>query len=257
MKLVGGREGKMDGYGAEFAGFYDRFFGDYAERAAPLLLRYFAAHSASEKYPRVLDLGCGTGRLALRFLEAGYEVTGLDLSTDMLALAEGRCARHLVSGKVEFLKGDLSNFHLEGPFGLILSTYNSMNHLDSLQKLEGCFRSVRACLAPEGSFLFDYHTLKGLREWVYSESTQWEEGRMESTGTFEESVGKATMRLKGEFKGKPLDEGMTNFTFPTRGLAERLGASGFGRVVFAGMEDLSRPLEEPEDHKRIVVIASL
>src|SRR5579872_7465862 len=155
----------MDGYGEDFAKFYDRFFGDYAEKASPVLLRFFASKPEARACPRMLDMGCGTGRLSLHFLEAGYAVTGLDLSADMLALAQRRCARHMVSGQAQFILKDISDFNLEGPYGLALSTYNSMNHLDTEKKLAGCFRSVRNCLAKGGNFLFDYHTEKGLREW--------------------------------------------------------------------------------------------
>src|SRR5258708_7404922 len=98
----------MGGYGENFSMFYDRFFGDYAEKAAPVLLRFFASKRVASRNPYLLDLGCGTGRLALRFLEAGYEVTGLDLSEDMLALAEARCAKYRIGGVARFLRGDIS-----------------------------------------------------------------------------------------------------------------------------------------------------
>jgi predicted TPR repeat methyltransferase len=87
----------MSQYGEVFAKFYDRYFCGYVESAAPVLLRFMSSQSVSGKNPRVLDLGCGTGRLALRFLEAGYPITGLDLSSPMLALAMARCARYLVT----------------------------------------------------------------------------------------------------------------------------------------------------------------
>jgi len=247
----------MSGYGEDFSKFYDRFFGDYAEKAAPVLLRFFASKADATQNSRVLDLGCGTGRLALRFLEAGYEVTGLDLSTDMLTLAETRCAKYRIAGKADFIRGDISDFELEGPFAIVLSTYNSMNHLDRKEKLSRCFASVKKCLAQDGLFLFDYHTAKGLGEWVYSESTRWEEGYVEATGSFNEDAGKAVMRLKGEYQGRSLDESLDNYTFPLERLSGWLKEAGFTQVTFTGMEDLKEPLVDPEGQKRIVVIARL
>ena len=247
----------MGGYGEEFSKFYDRFFGDYAEKAAPVLLRFFASKAATAQNPRVLDLGCGTGRLALRFLETGYEVTGLDLSEDMLALAEIRCVQYRIGGKAQFIQGDISGFQLEGPFVFVFSTYNSMNHLNTEEKLKGCFAAVKKCLAPDGLFIFDYHTAKGLGEWVYAESSRWEEGYIEATGTFEESAGKAVMRLKGDYQGRPIDESLSNYTFPLAMIDQWLHEAGFVRVTFAGMEDLETPLIDPEGQKRIVVIATL
>src|ERR1700690_3738889 len=102
----------MNPYDETFAKFYDRYFGDYAEKASPVLLRFFASKPEAGIYPRVLDLGCGTGRLSLHFLEAGYAVTGLDLSPHMMAIAEARCGRHRVSGRAQFLPADISGFRL-------------------------------------------------------------------------------------------------------------------------------------------------
>lgn len=242
-------------YDEAFAVVYDRFFGDYAEKASPVLLRYFNSGREALGDPTLLDLGCGTGRLALRFLDVGYAVTGLDLSPHMLALAEGRCARHLISGKARFLQADMSDFRLEDRFGTVLCTYNGMNHLDSMEKLGGCFTSVKRCLAPDGRFLFDYHTAKGLREWAYSESTEWEEGKVEVTGFFEAASGKAAMRLQGKYQGRPFDETLSNRTLPLMELRKALHSAGFSEVVFTAMEDLDLPIQDPEDHKRITIVA--
>lgn len=244
----------VDRYGETFAKFYDRYFGDYAEKAAPVLLNFFA--SKAKAPGRVLDLGCGTGRVALRFLEAGYEVTGLDLSAEMLALAEQRCSRFLLKGKASFLRADMAGFRALGPFDLALSTYNSMNHLSSDANLKACFQSVHSSLERGGIFLFDYHTAKGLREWNYSESADWEDGRIGTSGRFDPAAGKAIMRLKGRYLDTDLDDSITNYTYPVSRLEDWLKGTSFNNVVFTGMEDLGRPLANPEEHKRIVVLAS-
>jgi SAM-dependent methyltransferase len=247
----------MNQYGETFAGFYDRRFGGYADQAAPLLLRFFSSQPVSKENLKILDLGCGTGRLAERFLESGYVVTGLDLSPAMIALAENRCRRHVAAGKARFLKADIASFHLEESFGLVLSTYNSMNHLDSVEKLKDCFRSAVKCLAPEGWLLFDYHTLGGLREWEASESAQWEGGWVETQGSFDEARGRAVMRLKGSDGQRPFEETVQNQAFPLDRLAALLREGGFGRVEFSTMIDLGTPLQEPEKEPRVVVLARL
>ena len=244
----------VDRYGETFAKFYDRYFGDYAEKATPVLLRFFASWPGGPG--RILDLGCGTGRLALRFLEAGYEVTGLDLSAEMLALAEIRCVKFLVEGKGQFVRSDMADFKIPGPFAFVLSTYNSMNHLDSESKMRACFRAVHSCLERGGLFLFDYHTMKGLAEWSYAESADWEDGKLETSGVFDPVSRKAVMRLRGSYQGAELNDSITNYTFPLEKLVGWLGESGFKKVFFAGMEDLNKPLSEPEAQKRIVVLAS-
>lgn len=247
--------GTIEPYGATFAAFYDRFFGDYAEKASPVLLKYISREFPGEP-PRILDLGCGTGRLAYHLAEAGCPVTGLDLSPDMLALAERRCARPMASGRARFLREDIADFRVEGPFDLALSTYNSMNHLDSEAKLRGCFRSVRACLADGGRFLFDYHTAKGLGEWIYSEASKWEEGEIRATGTFDAAFGTASMRLVGKYRDLVIDETLTNRTFPLGRIGEWLREEGFQKVVLSEMTALGAALAEPEAQKRVVILAS-
>jgi len=244
------------GYDEAFAAVYDKYFGDYAENASPVLLRYFASRMPSGKEVALLDLGCGTGRLASRFLDAGYRVTGLDLSPHMLALAESRCARHLALGTARFLQADMTGFPPPGTFEVAVCTYNGMNHLENPEKMRGCFRSVRACLSPGGLFLFDYHTRKGLKEWAYSESTEWEEGLVEVTGWFKEEEGRAAMRLQGRYQGRTFDETLSNRTFPLGEVRVWLKEAGFTRVTLTEMSRLGEPLDDPDEHKRITVIAS-
>ena len=241
-------------YGETFAGFYDRHFGNHAENSAPLLLRYFASLPAPLRQLPVLDLGCGTGRLAFHFLEAGFSFVGLDLSPSMLALAEDRC-RHYLDGGARFGRADISSFQAEGPFGMAVSTYNALNHLDSRTRLRGCFRSVRRCLAPEGRFLFDFHTRTGLSQWVSRENADWGNDRVECLGEFDESKGMGIMRLKGTAGDVPFEEKIANYAFPLDEVGAWLGEEGFGSVGFFSPGDLFQPLREPEKESRVMVIA--
>lgn len=245
----------MNQYGDVFSKFYERYFSDYAENAAPFLLCFFSSQPLSQKQPRVLDLGCGTGRLALRFLESGYSVTGLDLSPHMLDLAAARCAHFLGTGKAVFIQTDISQFSKNGDYSLAVSTYNAMNHLATEQKLRGCVRSVKACLETGGWFLFDYHTAVGLKVWADSESIQFEEGEVEMSGSFDEKDGLAIVRLKGVFNQEPFEETVWNQTFPLARVARLLEEEGFNIVRFARIVDLEKPLEKPEEENRVVVMA--
>jgi SAM-dependent methyltransferase len=242
-------------YGEAFAQFYDRRFSDYAEKAAPVLLKYFSSLPTSRTHPHVLDLGCGTGQLALRFLEAGYSFLGLDYSPHMLLLAERRCWNYVASHKARFLEADMSRFHLGGPFGMVVSTYNSINHLERDEKLKSCLSSVLSSLAPEGTFLFDFHTERGLEEWVKPESAEWEEGKVAISGSYDPEKGSAVMRIKGSWGGRDFEETVTNRTLSLNRLAGFVKEAGFGQVVFVGMEDLNRPLKDPEQEPRVVVLA--
>ncbi len=244
----------LNRYGETFAAFYDRYFGHYAEKAAPFFLCFLASR-ASPFARAVLDLGCGTGRIAFHFLQAGYDFTGLDSSPAMLALARDRCLRFLPAGRARFLQTDISSFGLEGPFGFALSTYNTLNHLDSEEKLRSCFRSVRRCLAPGGLLMFDYHTAKGLREWASTETASLEEGTLTLRGAFNPRTRRAVSSLRGVFRGRPFAERILNWSLPLERLEGVLGEEGFSKVVFARIDDLNRPLADPEGEKRVVALA--
>lgn len=104
----------------------------------------------------VLELGCGTGRLMLPLVRAGYEVVGVDFSEAMLNLARAKLAAAQQAGW-ELIHGDVRD--LDGlprqHFGMAFSALNSWAHLtdldDALRVLEG----VRAALRPAGLLVID------------------------------------------------------------------------------------------------------
>jgi SAM-dependent methyltransferase len=245
----------MNLYGETFAKFYDRHFGLYAEKSAPLLLRFLSSQPIASGRLPVLDLGCGAGHLAFHFLEAGYRFVGLDLSPHMLVMAEKRCWRYVAGHQGRFLQEDIARFQVGGTYSMALSTYNVMNHLDSEEKLRGCFRSVRGCLAGGAKFVFDFHTLIGLREWAGAESVPWEGEELESKGEFDCVKGRAVMHVTGKMEGRLFDETIVNHSYPLTQLAQWLGQEGFGDVQFSRMDDLPASLRDPEKENRVVVVA--
>ena len=180
---------------------------------------------------------------------------GLDLSPYMLMLAENRCWRYVAGHKGRFLLEDIAHFQIGGDFSMVFSTYNALNHLDSEEKLRSCFRSVRGCLTKGARFVFDFHTLTGLREWVYPESAQWEGEEVEAQGEFDCVRGLAVMQLKGEVEGRPFEEKIVNRSYPLTDLSSWLAREGFHDVYFHRMDDLQSPLENPEKENRVVVVA--
>lgn len=97
----------------------------------------------------VLELGCGTGNLAQRFCDAGYEYWGIDLSESMVELARQRVP------KASIHAADMCSFELGRTFDMICITGRSISYLLQNQSIEQCFASVVRHLSPQGQFVFD------------------------------------------------------------------------------------------------------
>ncbi|TAE20947.1 MAG: class I SAM-dependent methyltransferase [Cytophagales bacterium] len=98
----------------------------------------------------VLEIGCGSGHLAKRFTEQGYDYQGVDLSEDMLALARQRCPNAQVS------VGDMRTLVLPRSFDAVLITARSISYIVENADVLATFRSLRNCLNPGGKLIFDF-----------------------------------------------------------------------------------------------------
>lgn len=109
---------------------------------------------------RILELACGSGRLALPLLKAGFRVTGLDLSAKMLEIARQKVAAEPpeLAQRSRFLQGDMRDLDAtlgSEEFDLIFIGINSFQHLLTQEDQLACLRSVRRHLAPAGLFIID------------------------------------------------------------------------------------------------------
>lgn len=124
----------------EWAAFYEAVFQKYCIKQPSL----------------VLDLGCGTGRLACELAGRGYDMIGVDLSEEMLSHAASRAA---AEGKnILLLQQDMQNFELYGTVDAILCSLDGINYLKGGEPLRRCFSRVANYLNPGGLFVFDVNT---------------------------------------------------------------------------------------------------
>lgn len=100
---------------------------------------------------RLLDVPCGDGRLALRLLAKGYQVTGVDISAENIAYCVANCPADV---RVEWLEADMQRLPVEGPFDGAYCCGNSFGYLDYPQQME-FLRRVSAALQPGARFIVD------------------------------------------------------------------------------------------------------
>ena len=102
------------------------------------------------KGKELLELGCGTGELLKRF-QKEYHCHGLDISEHMLKVAQEK----LGAPKVPLFLGDMVDFDTGERYDIILSIFDTVNHIIDMIDLKRHFRSVFANLNPGGIYIFD------------------------------------------------------------------------------------------------------
>jgi SAM-dependent methyltransferase len=137
-----------------FAPFYDMVNGDPDTRSRQILENINRFRPQSES---VLELGCGTGAI-LAGLGSGFSLTGLDLSSEMLAYARRRCP----SAHLHQL--DMTSFSLAQRFDVVLCIYDTLNHVTTYAGWQSMFERVKEHLVEGGLFIFDLNTLGRLRQ---------------------------------------------------------------------------------------------
>jgi putative addiction module CopG family antidote len=138
-----------------FARVYDQHWGFFATKAYPIL-----EHLVLESLPpgcAVLDLCCGTGQLAAELSRQGYRTTGLDASEGMIEIARKNAP------DADFVVQDARGIALPRRFSAVFSTFDSLNHVLSLDELEQVFQRVFAVLEGGGYFVFDLNMEVGFR----------------------------------------------------------------------------------------------
>ncbi len=100
----------------------------------------------------VLDLACGTGKLAYELALRGYDMIGVDGSAEMLSEA---AERRVSPQNPLYLMQDMRDFELYGSVGATVSCLDSINYLTEEGDIERCFANVANYLDHGGIFLFD------------------------------------------------------------------------------------------------------
>ncbi|MBN1287324.1 MAG: methyltransferase domain-containing protein [Anaerolineae bacterium] len=145
------------------ADYYDLLFGD---RTVDIP---FWVKLAKDTGSPVLELACGTGRIALPIARAGPAITGIDIAAQMLDIARAKLEREPpnVRARVTLIGADANAFHLPGRrFKAIFSPWGFPPVTEAEQA--SCLASVRECLLPGGYFAVDvYNAKEPTEDWQY------------------------------------------------------------------------------------------
>jgi len=125
------------------------------------------------KSSKVLELGCGTGRVAIDLAKNGIEVTALDLSSQMLQAFKAKVKGQSFANKIQIIKGDMSSFKIPNEFDWIIFPFRSFQSLTTKEQRNNCLSLVNKHLKKGGKVviqMFDpipeilekWHELHGL-----------------------------------------------------------------------------------------------
>lgn len=233
----------------------------YSRRMAELLpgvLRRIGAEPKS-----LLDVACGEGTFAIAMARAGIEVTGLDLSQDMLEIARRQAGTEQTNARqagedeagaerlrLRFVQADMRSFSLADRFDLATCWYDSLNYLLEPDDLAAAFTAVGRALRPGGNFIFDMNTIYGL-------SVMWRTHRFYVTqntpeefdahiNSFDFEAGIATKRIVGFVRRGPswirIDEEHRERAYSLDSIRTALETSGLKEIACWGsIEEMTEP----------------
>lgn len=142
----------MDAY-TSFAEVYDMFMDNVPyEEWNRYLMELLKEYHIEEGV--VCELGCGTGKMTRLLADAGYDMIGVDMSEDMLAIASMENPQQIL-----YLCQDMRELELYGTVAAVVSVCDSMNYLLEEEDLLEVFQRVNEYLEPGGVFLFDLNTI--------------------------------------------------------------------------------------------------
>src|SRR5215510_3614224 len=131
-------------YGEHVAGVYDDWYADYDPHAIDTLSDL--AHGG-----RALELGIGTGRIALPLSTRNVEVHGIDAAASMISRL--RAKPH--ADRIKITQGNFADIPVEGEFALVYIVFNTFFALATQDEQVRCFRNVAAHLSSDGCFVIE------------------------------------------------------------------------------------------------------
>ncbi|MGD2247400.1 MAG: class I SAM-dependent methyltransferase [Candidatus Methanofastidiosia archaeon] len=113
--------------------------------------------SLGKIYKKALEIGVGTGRVALELAKKGVEVWGIDTSPSMLQVAKNKITKQPpeVQNRITLLQKDMTHFNLKETFSCIYIPASGLSHCISTSDQVNCLQCVHTHLEDDGLFAFD------------------------------------------------------------------------------------------------------
>jgi SAM-dependent methyltransferase len=146
----------------------DQFYAETYDESVPDWpneIDFYQEMAANAKHAggSILELACGTGRVAIRLACSGVSVIGLDLSQDMLEVAR---RKSVGLANIRWVEGNMRSFQLDEVLGLVIITGHAFQHLNTPEEQVSCLECIKRHLMPGGQLVvhLDHPDLRWLGE---------------------------------------------------------------------------------------------
>ena len=201
-----------------FAAVYDAVMDDSLyDKWTDFSLRHLPKTKERKK---LLELACGTGIQSVRFSQAGFDVTGLDLSGDMLKIAEKRASS--AKQKIDFIEGNMLDLSKVGQYDFVTCYSDSICYMQDEVEVGDVFKEVYNALNEDGVFIFDVHSTYQTDEvfpgYSYHENAEdfamlWDTCDVLTHDVLLEQAGFKSFKLYADFEDKEPTETSTRWFF--------------------------------------------
>ncbi|RSD24140.1 class I SAM-dependent DNA methyltransferase [Mesobacillus subterraneus] len=200
---------------------------------------------------KLLDLACGTGELSVRFAQKGYDVTGADLSPDMLSVAQSKAQG--LSLPIQFFQQDMTELEDLGEYDFVGIFCDSLNYLEDEQAVQKTFEGVYRLLKKGGLFLFDVHSVYKM-DYIFADATFtwddeeityiWNSFKGEKQHSVEHELTFFVLDESGKYDR--VDELHFQRTYPIDVYQKLLEQSGFKQIEITGDYKMEAPGQNAE-----------
>lgn len=193
------------------------------------LLEIYEKYNFTNK--SILDLACGTGEMSNRLARKGYKVMGVDISAEMLEIAQDKSYNENL--KINYINQDIKELELHHTYDSVISYCDGFNYIIESEDLLNVFRKVFNNMNENGLFIFDISSEYKLKEVlgnnIFADTSEnityvWENYYDESTSLIEFDL--SIFTKKGDLYERE-DESHIQRAYHIKEIKEMLEKSGF------------------------------
>lgn len=208
---------------------------------------YLLLLSQQDVHPKtVLDVCCGTGTMCERLTAEGLQMSGIDLSAEMIAVAKAKTESKGTA--IEYWCADATDFELNKTFDAALSFYDSLNNILEPDRLQNAFRCVANHLPPGGSWIFDLNTAYAFEKRFFDQQNLRANAKLRYKweGDWDPATRLITVNMEFWHGGKELKEVHVQRAYDEDEVREMLARAGFEDVHVYNSYTLDPPRKKSD-----------